>query len=539
MPRTWSDPRVPAPEDCVLRPLLERRAAEAPLKTFARFADGGEWTYADMLVDVRATAAGFQALGVRQGDNVLSWLPNGRDAIRVWFALNYIGAVYVPINLAYRGRILEHVVENSDAALIVAHADLLPRLADIARAQLRQAVVIGKSAVAPIDGLSIHPAAALDGDGAKLAPLVRDVMPWDTQTIIYTSGTTGPSKGVLSSYLQAWSMGYGAFSFITGDDRYMVNLPMFHVGGTIAVYTMLANGGSIAVVDAFDTASFWRVMRETQSTVVVLLGVMTPFLVKQPPSPQDRDHPLRIAIMVPLCEDAQAFSDRFGCDVYTVFNMTEISTPLVSGRNPAPLATCGRPRAGVEARIVDANDCEVARGEIGELILRTDAPWAMNHGYNKNPEATARAWRNGWFHTGDAFRMDADGNYFFVDRMKDAIRRRGENISSFEVETEVCAHPAVKEAAAVAVASEFAEDEVMVAVSLAEGKTLDPEELIRFLLPRMAHFMVPRFVRIIDELPKTPTQKVQKHLLRSEGVTGDTWDREKAGIVVKREKIGA
>ena len=161
----------------------------------------------------------------------------------------------------------------------------------------------------------------------------------------------------------------------------------------------------------------------------------------------------------------------------------------------------------------------------------------MNHGYYKNPEATAKAWRNGWFHTGDAFRRDADGNFFFVDRLKDAIRRRGENISSFEVETELCAHPAIKEAAAVAVPSEFAEEEVLAAVSLVEGATLDPEELIRFLIPRMAHFAVPRFIRIVPALPKTPTQKVQKHLLRSEGITADTWDREKAGIRLRRDKL--
>jgi crotonobetaine/carnitine-CoA ligase len=181
----------------------------------------------------------------------------------------------------------------------------------------------------------------------------------------------------------------------------------------------------------------------------------------------------------------------------------------------------------------------VAVGAVGELIVRSDHPWVMNHGYYKNAEATARAWRNGWFHTGDGFRRDADGNFYFVDRMKDAIRRRGENISSFEVESEVCAHPAVREAAAVAVASDVAEDEVLVAVSVAGGQTLDPAELIDFLRQRMAHFMIPRYVRILDDLPKTPTQKVQKHMLRAAGVTADTWDREQAGVIIKRDRLAS
>jgi crotonobetaine/carnitine-CoA ligase len=187
--------------------------------------------------------------------------------------------------------------------------------------------------------------------------------------------------------------------------------------------------------------------------------------------------------------------------------------------------------------VVDGNDNEVAPGAVGELIVRTALPWAMNHGYHKNPEATARAWRNGWFHTGDGFRVDEAGNFFFVDRIKDAIRRRGENISSFEVETEVCAYPAVREAAAVAVASDIAEDEVLVAVSLAQGHVLDPAALIDFLRPRLAHFMIPRYIRVLDDLPKTPTLKVQKHVLRAAGVTDDAWDREKAGIVVRRERL--
>jgi crotonobetaine/carnitine-CoA ligase len=536
MQTPWYDPRVPTAETCVLRPLLERRAAEMPDKVFVRLADGTEWTYRQTLEITRRTAAGFQALGIRQGEHVLSWLPNGPDAIRVWFGLNYIGAVCVPINLAYRGRLLEHVVENSDARLIVCHGQLYGRLAEVARAKLTDAVVIGGSD-ATVPGLTRHGAEALSPAGATPTPPEREIRPWDTQLIIYTSGTTGPSKGVLSSYLQTYSMSHDPFHFIGGDDRFMVNLPLFHVGGTLPIYGMLAKGGSVAVVESFDTGSFWQVVRETGSTIVFLLGVMATFVVKQPPGPQDRGHGLRTAIIIPLSEDAASFAERFSCDTYTLFNMTEICTPLVSGRTPGPLGTCGVPREGMQARIVDENDCEVAPGEIGELILRTDRPWSMNHGYYKNPEATVRAWRNGWFHTGDAFRVDAAGQYFFVDRMKDAIRRRGENISSFEVETEVCAHPAVKEAAAVAVPSELAEDEVLVVVSPAEGQAIDPEELVRFLIPRMAHFMVPRYVRVVPELPKTPTQKVQKHMLRSEGVTADTWDREKAGLRLRRERL--
>lgn len=538
MTNPWRDPRVPASEECVLRPLLERRATDTPGKVFARFADGSTWTYRQASDAARRAALGFRRLGVAQGDTVLSWLPNGPDALRVWFGLNYLGAIYVPVNLAYRGGILEHVVDNADARLIVSHAQLLPRLASIRRAKLADAVVIGGAAEA-VEGLSLHEAGALTREDGALPSLAREVAPWDTQSIIYTSGTTGPSKGVMSSYLQLYSMGVESFFFAGPDDRCMVNLPLFHVGGTAAVYAMLAKGGSIAVVDAFETGRFWSTVRETGTTTAILLGVMAGFLAKQAPSPQDREHPLRTAIMVPLGEDAPSFSRRFGCDVYTVFNMTEISTPLISGPNPSPVGTCGRPRSGVDARIVDEHDCEVEPGAVGELIVRTDRPWAMNHGYFRNPEATVHAWRNGWFHTGDAFRVDAAGNYFFVDRIKDAIRRRGENISSFEVETEVGAHPAVKEAAAVAVASDDGEDEVLVAVSLADGARLDPEELIRFLLPRMAHFMVPRYVRVVDALPKTPTQKVQKHLLRTEGVTADTWDRAASGIEVKRERIGA
>ena len=535
MEKTWHDPRVPAPGQCVLRRLLERHAATQPDKVFARFQDGSEWTYAQTLANVQRTAAGLQALGVRQGENVHTWLPNGPDALRVWFALNHLGAVYVPLNVSYRGRILEHAIRLSGARLIVAHPVLAARLAEIDCPALTDLVVLGDADVhAP--ALRVHPASALDPASFELAPLERPIMPWDPQSIIYTSGTTGPSKGVVSSYVHVYS-GASSWPFGSADDRRLVNLPLFHMGGTGAVYASLMQGASVAIVDSFQTDTFWEVVDSNGVTNVVLLGGMATLLVKRPPSPSDRQHALRTVVLVPLLEDAPAFAERFNVDVYTTFNMTETSLPIISGLNPTPMGTCGRPRAGVEARIVDENDCEVTQGEIGELIVRTDRPWAMNSGYYGNPEATARAWRNGWFHTGDAFRQDADGNFYFVDRMKDAIRRRGENISSFEVEAEVGSHPSVQECAAVAVPSELGEDEVLVAIVPQPGCEIDPRALIEYLIPRMAHFMVPRYLRVITELPKTPTQKVQKHLLRSAGVTADTWDREKAGIVIRRQKL--
>ncbi|MFP5453980.1 MAG: AMP-binding protein, partial [Alphaproteobacteria bacterium] len=375
-----------------------------------------------------------------------------------------------------------------------------------------------------------------DLDGEDVGELDRPIQPWDIQSIIYTSGTTGPSKGVLSSYLHMFSnAGPESWPMVGEDDRYMCVAPIFHIGGMGPPFVMLARGASVAVIETFSTDRFWDIARKTQSTMVFLLGVMATFLMKQPPSPEDKTHGVRKAFMVPLTDDAPAFTERFGIDIYTIFNMTEISSPIVSEANPVKRGTCGKVRPHVEVRLVDGNDCEVPVGAIGEMLVRTDRPWAMNSGYNRNPEATAKAWANGWFHTGDAFRRDEDGYYYFVDRVKDAIRRRGENISSFEVEVEVCAHPHVRECAAIAVPSEFSEDEVMVIVAPVPGCTIDVEHLAGFLIEKMPYFMVPRYIRILDELPKTPSAKVLKADLRQEGITADTWDREKAGMRVRRE----
>jgi crotonobetaine/carnitine-CoA ligase len=531
------DPRVPAREDCVLRYVLEKRADLHPDRPYIRLPDGSAISYRAFRDQVVRTAAGLAALGVKQGDHVNVWLPNTLDIVRVWFAINWLGAVYVPINTAYRGNLLAHVIANGDAQVMVVSAGLVERLAPIDRAGLKILVVAGEAAPA-IDGLRSVPLVDLDADPATLPPLARPIEPWDVQSIIYTSGTTGRSKGVLSSYAHMWHMsGTEAFPMLDESDCYLTFLPFFHVGGTLPPIGMLNRGGAIGMGGDFTTEAFWPAVRATEATYTILLGVMSNFLAKRPPAADDRDHTLRKVTMIPLPDDWRAFADRFDLRVWTLFNMTEINVPIVSEADPQAVGTCGRQRPGNDLRIVDAYDREVPVGAIGELIIRSDAPWALNSGYYKDAEATAQAWRNGWFHTGDAFRRDADGNYFFVDRMKDAIRRRGENISSFEVEAEILAHPKVRECAVVAVPNELAEDDVLAVVAAVPGEVIEPLELLEFLQPRLAHFMLPRYIRVMADLPRTPTQKVEKYILRQQGLTAEVWDRERAGIKIKRQAV--
>jgi carnitine-CoA ligase len=521
---THIDRRMPPPERCVFRYALDHWAEVQPDKVYARFEDGSEQTYAETRAMARRMGAALRALGVRQGDHVGSFLPNSRAALEVWYGLNYIGAVYVPINPGYKGRLLSHALDIADGRVCVAHPELAPRLEGIERHKCEVVVTTD------------DPVWTSSGDDP--GELERPLQPWDTWGIMFTSGTTGPSKGVLSSYMHQWSIfGPDTMPFITGEDRYMINLPLFHMGGCGLLNSMLLRGGSIAFVTQFSTPRFWETVRDTQSTVVFLLGTMASFIESQPPSPQDRDHPLRLVWMVPVVDDVPSFAERFGVEVRALYGMTEISSPIITGPTPSLPGTCGRARPGVEVRLLDDNDCEVAPGEVGEFCVRTDSPWAMNHGYYKMPEATARAWRNGWFHTGDAGKRDEEGNFFFVDRFKDAVRRRGEYISSLELETEINVHPAVATSAVVGVPAEHGEEEVLAALVAAPGAEIDVLELTEFLRERVPHFMVPRYLRIVGELPMTPTAKVRKNVLRDEGVTADTWDREAAGIKLKAQVL--
>jgi len=522
-------PRPP----CITRDLLIEAAAAHPDRVLFLFDDGQRWTYAETLARVRRLAAGLAALGVRQGEYVLSWQGNGPMAITSFLALNYLGAIYVPINTSYRGALLEHVIRNSGATLMLADGRLLDRLARIDTAALARVVVIGDERP-DLGSLALLPVSALTSAGNS--PPAPAIAPWDTQMVIYTSGTTGPSKGVLSSYRHAFMAARG-FRNVGPGDRNLMQLPMFHVGGTYAVLWAIMYGGSSVVVEAFSVSRFWDVVRRFEVTTVGLLGAMTQFLLRQPESADDKSHTLRSVIIAPFDDAAIAFGQRFGVPTFTEFNMTELAVPLWAGPDPRPAGTCGRPQAGAELRLVDADDQDVPAGTVGELIVRPTEAWTISHGYLNDAGATARTWRDGWFRTGDLLRRDSDHNYFFVDRQKDAIRRRGENISSYEVERAILEHPQVREAAVVAVPADESEDEVLAAIALKPGGSLDPAELISFLRDRIAYFMIPRYLRLLDELPKTPTQKVEKRALRDAGITPETWDRVAVGIEVGRDRL--
>jgi crotonobetaine/carnitine-CoA ligase len=525
-------------DECVLRNLLDRFGKTQPQKVFARMQNSTEWTYAETLRRARQISGTLHRLGVRRGDNVFCWLPNSAAFIETWFGANYMGAVFVSANIAYRGGILEHILGLASAKVGIVHADLLPRLGDIKIPFLERVIVVGGPPSGSFPGITLYDESIL-AEPSEPAPLEAPIQPWDSAFVIFTSGTTGLSKAVLSSYIHAYSFFREGFPHLVGaDERFMIFLPMFHAGGTQPTFAQLTAGGSVAIIESFKTTDFWNTVRETKSTTASLLGVMAPFLLKQPPSPDDKTHGLKAVSITPLSEDAREFGLRFGVGMCTGYGMSELCAPVTTELNPKKLGISGRLRPGFQVRLVDENDCEVPEGQVGEFIIRADRPWCMLTEYYKNPEATAAAWRNGWFHTGDLLRRDEEGYYYFVDRRKDAMRRRGENISSHEVEMEILKHPAIREVAAFAAKSEIAEDEVMVCISTPASASIEMRELLNYLIPRMPHFMLPRYIRVMDELPKTPTGKILKDVLRQQGITEDTWDREAHGVVIKREKIG-
>jgi crotonobetaine/carnitine-CoA ligase len=515
-------------EALVLPRLIDRLADQAPDRPFIVEPDPGRTTTrAEFRELVYRSAGGFRALGVKHGDRVLLMLPTSLAAIASWVGVARLVAIEVPVNMQYRGEMLQYIINDSAAQVMVVAADCLPQVLQVADRcpGLKTMVVIGG------DESPTHPRLAFVAYADFLAAAgdvsdLRYPAPHDVGAIVYTSGTTGPSKGVLMPWAQMYetAMWLGPSSALGPEDVLYLPYPFYHVTVKCPVYLTAIVGGCVVVRDKISTGSYWDDIRTYGVTFTILLGVMLNMLMQAPEREDDADNPLRLVGVVPRTSAIADFEKRFGVRTGTIFNMTETSVPLVDYDGcTCKLESCGRPRPGYEVRLVDAFDRQVPPGEAGELIVRTDEPWTLNAGYWRKPEATAQAWRNGWFHTGDAFRVDGNGDYFFVDRFKDAIRRRGENISSMEVEQLVLLNPGVAEVAAVGVPAELGEEDVKLFV-VRHGGDLTGEDLIQDLEGRMPAFMVPRFVEFLDELPKTPTYKIRKVELRERHPGRDTYE---------------
>ena len=517
--RTFATPQAGR----VFHYLLEDRATAPTQKPFLVMGDRS-LTWAEADAEANRWANGLSAAGIGKGDRVLLMIPAGIEHVLIWLGLCKIGAIMVPVNEAYKGAMLRHQVNDSEEGLALVAERHLSVWADLAAdlPHLRHIAVF--DGAAPQTEMPWAWSNADSLRSANPAPLPRIVSGSDPMAIFYTSGTTGPSKGVLYSHAQAWASAAVPASWCAPDDVFYMFLPMFHVGLSQMVGFVLLSGTTMALREKFSASAFWPDVRRYGVTMTILLSTMPNFLMSRPVEAGDRDHPLRKVIVIPLPADLDGLKARFGFEVATWFNMTEVSVPLCSdGFTLVNATSAGRPRPGVTARIVDEIDEPVPPGTAGELVVRADRAWDFSLGYWKNPAKTIESWRNLWFHTGDVFRADADGNFYFVDRLKDAIRRRGENISSFEVEREIDSHPAVLESAAVAVPSGMGEDEIKAVAALKPDATLTPGDLHNYLAARLPAYMVPRFIEIVaGELPKTPTGKIVKAALRASG-TAAAW----------------
>ncbi|MBN9428498.1 MAG: ATP-dependent acyl-CoA ligase [Burkholderiales bacterium] len=542
--------------------MLQRQAAEfgaRPLVTI----DGAHWRHTDAAAAAARRGGALQRQGIGRGDRVAILCGNRIEFLDSFLGCGWIGAVSVPINSAAMGPQIEYYLVNSGARLLIIEDRFVERLAtaDLAATRLEAIWVIG-NADAPgsagaggnadaqpglgRDGaVPASNAGARAGSDASHGPVTllsfpppaepaeaAAVLPGDTLAIMYTSGTTGPAKGVVCPHAQYywWGANSAHILGLSADDVLCTTLPLFHINA-LNTYAQAAVTGAHAVFEPrFSASGFWPTMHERGATVVYLLGAMVPILLAQPESAAEREHRVRCGLGpgVPAAA-AQTFERRTSVQLLEGYGSTETNFVIATTAATPRHGTMGWVQPGFDARVVDEHDVELPAGEAGELVLRADEPFAFASGYFGMPEKTVEAWRNLWFHTGDRVVREADGALRFVDRIKDAIRRRGENISSYEVEQILLSHPAVAEAAVYPVRSELAEDEVMASLMARPGHALDAAELARYCETRLPYFAIPRYIDVVTELPRTENGKVQKYKLRERGVTAGAWDRQPGG----------
>jgi crotonobetaine/carnitine-CoA ligase len=507
-----------------LASLLERRACETPERPFLVMADA-RLSFGEFNQRVNRVAHGLASGGVGPGDRVGIMLSNSLEFLLASYALKKIGAVEVAINTGFRGPGLVHVVNLTEAELMITEDEFVPALAQVREQllSLRAVAVVGDAdaAAAQLERLEVEAFAAFESE--RDDDPARAVKTTDLGTVLFTSGTTGPSKGCMLSHRYALRSAEVMSEAIglRPDDCLYCPFPLYHVDAAfLTVAPAIHLGARAAIGRRYSASGFWDEVRAFEATVFDFMGATLTILWKRDPLPDDADNPVRLAWGVPMPRWRDGFEQRFGLKLVHAYGLTDGGMPCWEDpEGEEPFGSCGRPRHPYEVRILDEYDAEVEPGTVGEIAIRGLEPDVVMKGYWGMPEATLATFRNLWLHTGDYGRMDAGGHLFFEGRKKDAIRRRGENISAWEIEEVLHAHPAISEAVAVGVPSELTEEDVKAVVVLRPGAELGAEELREFCRERMARFMVPEYVEFVAEIPKTPTGKPEKYKLSGAAAT--------------------
>jgi crotonobetaine/carnitine-CoA ligase len=521
---------------------LERAVTAHPDRVFLDFS-GELYTYKE--VDQLSTrlANSLAALGIAAGQTVVTMLDNNIDAVVAWLAINKLCAVHVPINTALRGDFLRHQIADAGAPLVICEEGYVERIAFVAHqlSEVRQVLHRGSL---PITSCGPLPLAALDAHrGSDDTPLARKPNPWELASLIYTSGTTGPSKGCMISYnfmcnLARLQLRAGP---ATAQDVTITPLPLFHMNAlAVGVISNMLVGARVAIIPRFSVSNFWPEVERSGATIASILGGMGGLLANAPDTEAAKRcfgqiHTVRGN---PFTEENKGiWRERFGAKLVggNGYGLTEacVITSLAAGNYAAP-GSSGKRIPDFDVRIVDDLDRELPANTAGEIVCRPQRPDIMFMGYWRRPEDTLKLMRNMWFHTGDIGKFDDEGFFYFVDRKKDYLRRRGENISSFEMESAFANHPDIAEVAVHAVPSDKGEDDVKVTAILNPGATLTHEALFHWSTNAVPYYALPRYIEFRDTLPKNPQGRILKYQLRDEGKTAQTWDLEATDIKVAK-----
>ncbi len=511
---------------------LADAASEAPNVPLVVI-EGQQATYAEAWSAVRETALGLKAAGLNPGDRVILLLPNRFEAVWAWFGVQAAGGIDAPISVEAPGEFLRYLADDLAPTTVIGTTPLLARLADVMSQPPALAVVVGSPATDSLFGpetrhLSFEDLRAL---GASLDQALELPPATDVGTIMYSSGTTGPSKGVMLSqgyYATLSAVHIAVFDLQLGNTTYCVQ-PLCHIDARSALVNALHLRGTLFLGTRFSASRFWDEIEEYDVDFFFYVGTMVHLLYKQPERPPLRRHRIGLGSSTPASIQG-AFEERFNCSLVEAYGMTEFGVMLTQDPADTSPGHVGTPPPWVELQVVDEHDLPVPDGTPGQLLVRPRGPHLHMLAYWNKPEATVEAWRGLWFHTGDLLVRREDGNYEYVGRTKDSIRRRGENVSAWEVEKAATRHDCVLEAAAIGVASDVGDEDIALLVVPSLHGRPEPAELRAFMARDLPRFALPRYVEVVAELPKTPSERIAKGLVRERGLSDAAWDAEAAPV---------